>query len=87
MLDVGLINCKAVSKGALTFVVHFIWQKHRHCCIFQLFWLLFTPQCLLWSESVDELVKQTKKCGKTSDILITHWPDVSWNIFTKLLFD
>lgn len=34
--------------------------KITYCWIFQPFWFLFTPQCLLWSESVEELVKQTK---------------------------
>lgn len=82
MLDVELINCKAVSKGALTSVFHFIWQKHAMHAFFSCFGC-FSLWFLLWSESVDELGKQTKK----HDILIIHGPDVSWNVFTKLLFD
>lgn len=44
---------------------------------------------LFWSESVNELVKQTKmqQCQSRENIHTTDWPDVPWNIFPKLPLD
>lgn len=43
-----------------------------------------TQFALVW---VNEPVKWNKKQRHKSQVHITHWPDVSWNIFRKLLLD
>lgn len=63
--------------------------SNRSLHLFQPSWLLSTPYCLFWSESVAELVKQTKRQQRESceSIHTNDWPDVPWNAFPKLLLD
>lgn len=67
-------------KDPFTSVVCFIWHKMIHCSVFQLFWFLFTPLCLLC------VALKMQQHESSENIHITRWPDVSWNVF-KLLFN
>lgn len=68
---------------------HLVRAKSKIVDLFSHLMSLFTPQCLLRSDSSDELVKRTKTQQHPSceNIHITHWPDVYQNVLPKPLFD